>query len=359
VQGRGLRNFAAKQPHYHVVHYTSMLTQETFWSNEELLHALSEVTPERLQTFISELLSRVYMEALVYGNVTREQATEMLAGVEDTLTSHCQTRPLHNSQKRRQREVQLPDGCYFLHRQKNFVHDSSAIEVYYQVGQQSTTTNMLLELFCQVIREPCFNVLRTQEQLGYIVHSGVRRSKGVQGLKFIIQSSKSPAFVEGRIEKFLQGCQAMLAEMSEEEFTKHVEALATRRLEAPKELMQQNQKIWSEINSGFYNFDRDNIEVEVLRSLKKNDLLMFYEDNFAMDAHRRHKLSVHVTSEVPGAKEPTTDSQGGCSCAAEPAIDFKMPEPVVVSEVKEFKRDLYLFPPPKPFIDLRKAKPKL
>lgn len=49
---------------------------------------------------------------------------------------------------------------------------------------------MLLELAMQILKEPCFNVLRTQEQLGYIVFSGVRRAHGVQGLRFIVQSEK-------------------------------------------------------------------------------------------------------------------------------------------------------------------------
>lgn len=49
---------------------------------------------------------------------------------------------------------------------------------------------MLLELATQILKEPCFNVLRTQEQLGYIVFSGVRRAHSVQGLRFIVQSEK-------------------------------------------------------------------------------------------------------------------------------------------------------------------------
>ncbi len=40
------------------------------------------------------------------------------------------------------------------------------MEIYYQCNVQETHTNMLLELFCQIIHEPCFDILRTQEQLG-------------------------------------------------------------------------------------------------------------------------------------------------------------------------------------------------
>ena len=38
---------------------------------------------------------------------------------------------------------------------------------------------------------------------GYIIFSGVRRSKGVQGLRVIVQSDRTPEYVEGRIEAFL------------------------------------------------------------------------------------------------------------------------------------------------------------
>lgn len=42
-----------------------------------------------------------------------------------------------------------------------------------------------------------------QEQLGYIVFSGIRRSNGVQGLRIIVQSDRHPAYVDTRIEQFL------------------------------------------------------------------------------------------------------------------------------------------------------------
>ena len=57
-------------------------------------------------------------------------------------------------------------GCYYVYKKENEVHKSSSLEVYYQCNMQDTHPNMLLELFCQIISEPCFDILRTQEQLG-------------------------------------------------------------------------------------------------------------------------------------------------------------------------------------------------
>ena len=69
---------------------------------------------------------------------------------------------------------------------------------------QSTRDNAIVELFCQVINESSFNVLRTQEQLGYKVASGVRNFRGSKGVRLIVQSDKSPAFLDERIENFLR-----------------------------------------------------------------------------------------------------------------------------------------------------------
>jgi len=94
-------------------------------------------------------------------------------------------------------------GCHFLYEAENNLHKSSCTMVYYPIGLQSTESNMLLELLAQIIAEPCFNTLRTKEQLGYIVFSGIRRSSGAQGLRIIVQSDKHPQYVEKRINLFL------------------------------------------------------------------------------------------------------------------------------------------------------------
>ena len=72
---------------------------------------------------------------------------------------------------------------------------------------------MLLELFAQIISEPCFTVLRTTEQLGYIVFSGIRRTNGAQGLRIIVQSDKHPQYVEERIETFMESMQVWISEI--------------------------------------------------------------------------------------------------------------------------------------------------
>lgn len=65
--------------------------------------------------------------------------------------------------------------------------------------------------------------------------------------------------------------------MSEEEFSRHKEALAAQRLEKPKQLSGQTSLYWGEITAQQYHFDRANEEVAYLRTITKDEILTYYK----------------------------------------------------------------------------------
>ncbi|XP_056616513.1 insulin-degrading enzyme isoform X2 [Triplophysa dalaica] len=351
---RSLNNFRAEQPHQHAMYYLRLLMTEVAWTKDELRDALDDVTLPRLKAFIPQLLSRLHIEVLLHGNITKQSALGMIQMLEDTLIEHAHTKPLLPSQLIRYREVQVPDGGWYVYQQRNEVHNNCGIEIYYQTDMQNTHENMLLELFCQIISEPCFNTLRTKEQLGYIVFSGPRRASGVQGLRFIIQSEKAPHYLESRVEAFLKTMEKSLEEMGDEAYEKHIQALAIRRLDKPKKLAAECAKYWGEIISQQYNFDRDNTEVAFLKTLTKELIMQFYRDLLAIDAPRRHKVSVHVLSREMESCPPVGEfpAQNDVNLAPAPSL----PQPSVVEDMTDFKRSLPLFPLTKPHINFMAAK---
>ncbi|XP_068423658.1 insulin-degrading enzyme isoform X4 [Clinocottus analis] len=351
---RSLNNFRAEQPHQHAMYYLRLLMTEVAWTKDELKEALDDVTLPRLKAFIPQLLSRLHIEALLHGNITKESALGMIQMLEDALIEHAHTKPLLPSQLIRYREVQVPDGGWYVYQQKNEVHNNSGIEIYYQTDMQTTNDNMLLELFCQIISEPCFNTLRTKEQLGYIVFSGPRRANGVQGLRFIIQSEKPPHYLESRVEAFLCTMEKAVEEMAEEAFQKHIQALAVRRLDKPKKLSAECAKYWGEIISQQYNFDRDNTEVSYLKTLTKEHIVQFYRERLTVEAPKRHKVSVHVLSREMDSCPIVGEfpAQNDVNLAPAPSL----PQPTLVQDMTEFKRSLPLFPLVKPHINFMAAK---
>lgn len=96
-----------------------------------------------------------------------------------------------------------------------------------------------MSLFAQLVNEPCFHDLRTTEQLGYIVQSGVREAIGMTGIRVIIQSEKDPMYLEGRIDAFWDRFGETLEKMGEEEFVKQRQSVVDNILEDVKNLAQE------------------------------------------------------------------------------------------------------------------------
>lgn len=104
---------------------------------------------------------------------------------------------------------------------------NSSLTYYLHVGMHTSAPDPRLRvttaLLTKILSEPAFNVLRTQEQLGYIVWCSrwtLDRS-GIGGIRIMVQSVKhEPRYLEGRVESFLQGMGREIGEMSEDAFEK-------------------------------------------------------------------------------------------------------------------------------------------
>ena len=69
-------------------------------------------------------------------------------------------------------------------------------------NRTSSTLRVTASLLTQILSEPAFNVLRTKEQLGYIVlcSTWVLAGSGCAGIRIVIQSEKGPAYLEARVD---------------------------------------------------------------------------------------------------------------------------------------------------------------
>jgi len=188
---RMYKNFLLEAPHQHAMYYMSYLTQEKLWTQEEKLAELKDLTPADIEAFYPVLLSRLHIEGLVHGNMAAADALKAGSIIEEGLRSKA----LVPSELLSQRCHLLPEHCKAVY--KRDVPDSnnvnSGIEYYLQIEDAtSKESRARIQIMAQIINEPCFNQLRTKEQLGYLVFSGVRKQTGASGLRFILQSERDP-----------------------------------------------------------------------------------------------------------------------------------------------------------------------
>ncbi len=65
--------------------------------------------------------------------------------------------------------------------------------------------------------------------------------------------------------------------MNEDEFETEKQALITAKLEKPKQLIAFSRKLWHEIDTKQYNFNRDEIEVNAIKNITKDDIIDFFK----------------------------------------------------------------------------------
>ena len=232
-----------------------------------------------------------------------------------------------------------------------------------------------LQLLSQIAKEPTFNQLRTQEQLGYIVMSGMTEQAGSLNFRFLVQSEKKPDYVETRIEAFMDWLKEHLETLSEEDFDKQKASLIAKKEEKPKNLGEETQRFLGRITDKYYEFDRresfvsawyvytDGLgekEVASLRSTTKANVLDLFMKAIHPSSETRSKLSTHLVSTYSGVKfdmaaaeplmgefvkhgVPVDQTAIGALLAAKPdlqqvkdfALDLVSKAPLLGDEIKE------------------------
>lgn len=252
---RGYKNWELQQPFHQIGEYTNwLITPEGDFVVEELLAELPEITVDDVRSFRRDILSQLHMEVYVHGNFYKHDAMKLAKLVESTL----KPRVLPRTQWPLQRSLLFPPGSNYVWKKtlkdpKNVNH---CMEYWLYIGDKADreirAQTLLLD---QVLHEPAFDQLRTKEQLGYVVFSGVRTGATTYGFRFLIQSEKTSEYLETRIDSFLTGFRETLEKMEDTAFETHKRSLIAKRLEKPKYLDQETNKHWTQIHSEYYDFE--------------------------------------------------------------------------------------------------------
>jgi insulysin len=119
-------------------------------------------------------------------------------------------------------------------------------------------TRVLVALVAQMLSEPAHAVLRTKEQLGYVVLCGQITLNGAShvGIRILVQSERAPAYLEERVEQFFDTMLGVITNMDEEVFREYKVGLEKRWREKYKNLAEEASSFWAQVDSGYLDFYR-------------------------------------------------------------------------------------------------------
>lgn len=183
----------------------------------------------------------------------------------------------------------------------------------YELGYEGVA---ILELISHMAYNSAFNKLRTEEQLGYIVSSGSRKSAGGSwALSTVVQSSiAEPSVLEERVEAWLVFFREELHQMDPESIATEAGAVVAQLMERDTKLSQEVGRVWTEImlteslsdQMKEPSFDRlERLAEELIvddngsqsAAELKQKVLNFFDKYFAADSPERRALSSRVYSQ--------------------------------------------------------------
>jgi len=312
---RVLTNSKKGSPYSKALEHLSLLLLKRGWTVDRLLYELSlpSVTLEAVVEHVQLLLSRVFVEGFVHGNAASSSAKSFL----QQLLLSLDASPLSEDERDLQQVVQLKGGYVFPMSHTNPEDLNHALELYYQIPQQGIEQDVRAALLGTMISEPCFNQLRTKEQLGYIVACKMRPLWGslpppVDGISVIIQSSlKDPAALDRSARRFIRSFLTNLTTMSEHTFTNHKSALMAEIQEKETSMSQETSRLWREISLRRYDWDRKQRLLLSLSPVSLSDMRSFARQTFDLSGHSMAVWVYGKGMEPPTALPSSEEDEGG------------------------------------------------
>lgn len=284
--GQSLKNFGYQTPYYQIGTRFLHFVNDKTYTHEEKYEAVNKLAYEDVLGFAKDSWAKgVFVQTLIHGNFRFSTASEVSTFLEKVFADQpaIETEKKAVAAATEFHSYKLSKGEHL--RYEVDLQDSeninSCVEYFLQIGDlgQDTRDRVLTHLVCTMLHEPCFNQLRTKEQLGYVVFSGFRLTRTYYGFRVLVQSEMPCEFLEYRIEEFLQCFQTKnlsAEELTDEAFAKFKKALASKNLTKLKNLHEESSRFWSAITDGYYDFTQKEDDVEILETITKDEFLEFF-----------------------------------------------------------------------------------
>ena len=270
------------RPYHQLSWALNWLMEPNSWTPDAYLKVVDTISIADLERHIDALRRSAHITMLIHGNVDRKEATALAedvikrvrkyAGPETELSRHA---------------VKLNATEKAPHFALTIDHNDSAIISFYQAPDDTTKTQASNLLLLQILDTPFFNELRTRDQLGYVVYTGLESNLRIPGLKFVVQSPvKGPTDLLGHIDAFIQEQYDQIRNMDAASLAEYKQAILTRILEKDKRLSERTQRYRRSLALKYLNFKHRDEVADAIRALTLKDVSEYYQTLFLARPNR-------------------------------------------------------------------------
>lgn len=182
---REYENFAKDTPLNQGIQILREVIYKQHTSKREKLTAIRKINSEMYKEFLKTIFSENYLQGMLYGNMTEEDAKKIALKLYDRLPKQVYAK----EERYRKEVIDLPEdkGPFIIEERIRALGNLAMLTIeYLPFSYNARNTQQLL---MQAIGESFFNVLRTKQQTGYIVTSEDEEVERHLFNFFIVQSN--------------------------------------------------------------------------------------------------------------------------------------------------------------------------
>ena len=293
---RGLENLTHEAAYQKVLYELNDLSKpgnlhyESYYSKAKNIDLISKQNLKDIKSFAKEIFQSFSIEGVAYGNLTENSVKQAALYYYDALGA----KRLPSSKRQQESTYKIEDGeslALILDKQTDSPNHSWV--KYLQFGKRDMKANAILRVANSVLQPDFYHELRTQKQLGYIVHSGLRFTEKALGLIFIVQSpNHDPSQIEEHFLTWQGKVIEKLEKISVFELESLKNAVSVSLREKDKTITDKYETLYFEAVLMNSTFNYKEKLADVTETITKEDVLEFFKKS--LTPNQSKSLTVYL-----------------------------------------------------------------
>ncbi|MBS0623176.1 MAG: insulinase family protein [Verrucomicrobia bacterium] len=255
--------------------------------------ALSTVSYHDMKKFSNKVWDKTYVEALLYGNVSQDQAKQVWSAV----VQHVHHAPYPSHEHVKKVVASLSD--VHILEQKTCLQGNAVILVA-DLGPFSFKKRAAMDVLCKGLEEPFFSELRTKQQTAYLVRNwGQELERHLYAFFAVQSSSHDTRDLLSRFELFLEShLRQLKTDIIPVECFESIRESLIERLKHPAQNLQSRGRL---LNRLAFEYEGDfnwlDKRIEALQSLCYEEFVDFAQQCLGLSKPKR--LAICVNGQIP------------------------------------------------------------
>jgi insulysin len=292
---RGIASYAQTEAFTLAGHRREALSREFRYLPPQLQAKAGAATWPEVQRFGRQFMARGRVEMLVHGHLSTEDAVATARA----LAASIAARPAAPADLMQRRHLVMDAGEHLV--DAGLVEGVNAAWISeYQFGEDSPRLRAASLLLSAFVSPAFYTELRTRQQLGYVVGSGLAVSLRQRGLAFTIQSSNYGSTDIGRrADAFIAGLPVALAALGDSDWAQLKAGARSLLEQQPKSIGERAERLFTEATSFGGDWGRNAAALAALPALGKDDAVALITE--LLDPAKARRRTVMLD---PGTRPP-------------------------------------------------------